>query len=137
MTITHYRLDGHEVVAIDIDINAGPRDREKLLEWARWYENAERTVMRTELIDGSVISTVFLGLDLGWGHGPPQVFETGLISGEEQFSAYSKRMYHPVEVVARYATWAEAEAGHMEWIERCVPKDMIAATAAHGGAEHD
>jgi hypothetical protein len=137
MSLMHYRLEGHEVVPVEIDIYAGAKGREQLLAWAQWFETADRTVMRTELIDGSVISTVFLALDHSYGVGPPLLFETALVSGEEQFDSYFKRMYRPCEVVARYSTWAEAQAGHMEWIERCVAPDMIAATVAHGGKNDD
>jgi hypothetical protein len=118
----HYRLDGHEPVLMKTDT------AEEVIEWARWYETAERQVMSTKLIDGSVISTFFLGLDHQWGHGPPLLFETALFSGEKHFDPVLRREVSDSSVVARYSTWAQAEAGHMEWIERCVPPDMIART---------
>lgn len=104
MTVV-YILNGHEVVPC-----------KNIIEWGEWFErDGNRQVMRTNLIDGSVISTVFLGIDHGWG-GTPQLFETALLTDDG------------VSVCNRYATWAEAEAGHMDWIERCVPPDMIEAT---------
>lgn len=115
-----FKLEGHEVVPV-----------EDTLEWARWFEDADRNVMQTRLIDGSRISTVFLGLDHSFMGAKPMFFETALISGEEHFSEVLKRNVHEIEVVQRYATWAEAEEGHMRWIETCVPANMIAATAEH------
>lgn len=109
-----YVLDGHEVRGV-YDIR----------EWGRAFELSKRNVMRTRLIDGSIISTVFIGIDHGMiGKRKPLLFETALLSEET-----------PCEVVARYATWAEAEAGHMQWLERCVPPDLIALTTKEN--EHD
>jgi hypothetical protein len=121
----HYRLEGHEVVAMNVDTHEG------LIAWAQTFEKADRVVMQTRLIDGSRISTVFLGLDHQWGDGPPHLFETCLFSGEKYFNSILKREVSESEIVARYSTWAEAEEGHIEWIEKCVPPDMIAATADH------
>lgn len=121
----HYRLEGHEVVAMNVDT------REELLDWAHAFEKSERIVMHTRLIDGGRISTVFLGLDHQWGNGPPMLFETCLFSGEKHYDPMLKREISESSVVARYATWAEAEEGHMQWIEECVPANMIAATAEH------
>jgi|SRR5882672_1054789 len=114
-----YKLVGHEVVPCA-----------DIMEWAQWFETAQRRVMRTKLIDDSEISTVFLGLDHSFSDGAtPMLFETALISGEKHYCEFLHREVHEIEVVARYATWAEAEEGHMAWIETCVPADMIAATA--------
>ena len=56
-------------------------------------------VEKTELFGGEiVVSTVFLGLDHGWGDGPPVLFETLVFPD-------TKRM-------DRYCTWDEAVAGH-------------------------
>lgn len=46
------------------------------------------------------VSTVWIGLDLGWGRGAPLIFETMIFGG-------------PLDgETARYATEAEARAGH-------------------------
>lgn len=88
----YFILDGHEPVACD------------LMTWARWFEANDRHVKLTE--QGDVrISTVFLGLDHGWGHGErPVVFETMVFQGT-----------HGGEM-DRYCTWDEAEAGHARFV---------------------
>lgn len=48
------------------------------------------------------VSTVFLGLDHGFGGGVPILFETMIFGGK-----HDERMF-------RYATWAEAERGHWQ-----------------------
>lgn len=122
-----YILKGHEAVP--------ERDT---LTWARWYEEHNRHVMDTRLIDGSRISTVFLGLDHSSliPNSPPQLFETALISGDKHYCVWLKKEIHEIEIVARYATWGEAEDGHMEWIERCVPDSLIEATVKEPQHDH-
>ena len=73
-----------------------------LRTWGLWLEHADqdRIVAQTTL-DGDVkVSTVFLGLDHSFDHGPPLLFETMIFGGAED--GYQDR----------YTTWTEAEAGH-------------------------
>ena len=73
------------------------------LAWGEWFLEAERHVALTQVAEGIEVSTVFLGLDHGFGRSEaPLLFETMTfgLAGE------------PGEVYWRYATWAEAEAGH-------------------------
>lgn len=94
-----YILNGHE-----------PVEEPDLMKWATWYEASQkdrsRVVGNTELPAGTV-STVFLGLDHSFGHGPRQLFETAIASDEGW------------EVVDRYPSWDEAEEGHAEWVQKC------------------
>lgn len=46
-----------------------------LLKWARWFEKRRFRRVRVTHIGDVWISTVFLGLDHGWG-GVPMLFET-------------------------------------------------------------
>lgn len=69
-----------------------------LLKWAEWFQKTERQVSLTWVIDIR-ISTVFLGLDHGYGD-KQCWFETMIFGGKH--SGYQKR----------YTTWEEAEAGH-------------------------
>jgi hypothetical protein len=72
-------------------------------EWSRWRETKpeESRIDRTEVGDVEV-STVFLGLDHGWGEGPPVLFETMTFGGDEDTN----------ECQWRYTTRAAAQAGH-------------------------
>ena len=98
-----------------------PRPEPDLMTWALWMEKAERRVALTTLLDGSWVSTVFLGLDHAWGGGPPVLFETCVFLHEdtEPGSTWpSGRLVPSSEVQRRYSTWAEAEVGHMELCEQ-------------------
>lgn len=74
--------------------------------WARWFASADRHVA-FDRVGGVEISTVFLGLDHGFGLSPrPILFETMIFGGpfdEEQ---------------RRYTSWADAEVGHREMLAR-------------------
>jgi hypothetical protein len=116
--ILQYVLDGHE-----------PRPVSDALEWARWFETADRRVARTTLIDGSYVSTVFLGLDHSFtGDGPPVLFETAAFvkTGDEGHLTGWDSV-----VTDRYCTWAEAELGHMETVERLADAMQAAMQLQH------
>lgn len=98
----HYYLKGHDVV---IEPN--------FTKWAKEFEKGTKKVARTVIkkrflwiipIGEVLISTVFLGLDCGFGEGSPQIFETMVFGGN-----------HDSEQ-KRYATWNEAEKGHQEMV---------------------
>src|SRR3990167_5954569 len=78
------------------------------MTWAKWFEKArhDRVVARTNVVPGSDVSTVFLGLDHQWGDGPPLIFETMVFGGPLD------------QETERYSTWEEAEAGHAQMVER-------------------
>lgn len=88
----HYILDGKKPKSVD------------LLEWARWFETADRIVAKT-LINGVKVSTVFLGLDHSFGGGPPLLFETMIFGGGHD------------DYCERFETWEQAEAGHQEAVK--------------------
>ena len=85
----HYILVGKKAVSVDF------------LEWAKWFECADRVVEKTDIGD-SVVSTVFLGLDHRFNNseGAPLIFETLVFGGEMDGETF------------RYSTWEEAETGH-------------------------
>jgi len=89
----HYRLKGREVVPCT------------MMEWAVWLEENRdaRTIAYWEFKSCNV-STVFLGLDHGWG-GRLAVFETMVFGGALN------------DTQERYATYDEAEKGHMKWCQ--------------------
>jgi hypothetical protein len=78
-------LKGHDVVKVDPSA------------W-RFQSGEERRVAVDEIGDVRV-STVFLGLDHGYG-GPPIIFETMIFGGPHD------------KYQERYSTWQEAEEGH-------------------------
>lgn len=93
-------LNGHEVIPVKDPI-----------EWARWYEIADRHVALTVVNRRRriVVSTVFLGINHSFfGRSRPLWFETMVfgtsIDGEQE----------------RYETWDEAELGHAKMLRRAM-----------------
>lgn len=82
--------------------------RATLGEWVETMRGDRwRRVADTDL-GGVRVSTVFLGIDHGFGASPrPILFETMIFAPE-----------HPDldQMQRRYATWDEAERGHAEWV---------------------
>jgi hypothetical protein len=101
--IAHARQPAHRIRPITpptlyiLDAAGEPIRCEDSVTWGAWFDRADRCVAEDWI--GSVrISTVFLGIDQGGG--PPLLWET-MIYGETHY------LYR-----RRYATRAEAEAGH-------------------------
>lgn len=58
-----------------------PVATDSILQWASWFETADRTLLRTDITADVDVSTVFLGIDHNFtGKGPPVLWET-LIRG--------------------------------------------------------
>lgn len=78
-----------------------------LMEWARWFDTADRHVMQ-EKIGEIRISTVFLGLDHSFTSDSkrPLLFETMIFGGPLD------------QEMTRCSTWEEAEKMHREMVER-------------------
>jgi hypothetical protein len=89
-----YILDGHDAVPC-----------KSLLEWASWFDKADRIVQKTT-VGPAEVSTVFLGLDHSFGIGEPLLFETLVFGGPLD------------QEMDRYSTWEEAEQGHKAMVER-------------------
>lgn len=70
------------------------------MEWAEWFEKADRHVAQDELPGGVRVSTVFLGVDHSFGGPEPLLFETMIFGGKLDQEQW------------RYSTREEAEAGH-------------------------
>ena len=90
----HFKLEGKTPVPVDTSTDEG------LFAWAEWFGTADRTVRLTILTGGVTVSTVFISLNHNYGAGPPLLFETAIIRSGD------------FDIVARYSTWNEAEAGH-------------------------
>jgi hypothetical protein len=99
----HYFLEGHDPKSTDS------------LSWQQWFKTANRAVARTEIRPGTLVSTVFVGLNLSSVAGEPPIhFETEVIEAQDDPATRRRR---------RYATWAEAELGHMEMVEYLQARD--------------
>jgi hypothetical protein len=88
-----YQLDGHEVV--------------KVATHAWRLEPAWQRRVGFDEIGDVVVSTVFLGLDHGYGGGPPLIFETQIVASESRVRDLDQWQ-------ERYSTWEAAERGHAE-----------------------
>lgn len=81
----------------------------EMLEWARLFENLEyKRVARDELTNGCLVSTVWLGLNHGYG-GPPLIFETMVFRPDDGVDGGD---------MERYSTEAEARAGHDAMVKK-------------------
>lgn len=58
-----------------LDKNGEPVAEPDLMTWATAFEGIDRRV-KQEHVGEFFVSTVFLGLDHGWGDGPPILWET-------------------------------------------------------------
>jgi len=102
-----YKLVGREVVPFDNSISDSPITFcHEMEEWLTPEMKRVANDIVPDCNDVEVqVSTVFLGLDHGYGDGPPVVFETMVFGGK-----YSDEMW-------RYATYDEAEAGHQRMLD--------------------
>lgn len=86
-----YILEGDNIRPVSVD------------EWSRWsLERRDEKRIALNQVGDVEVSTVFLGLDHGWGDGPPVVFETMTFGGGEATNEWQWR----------YTTRAAAQAGH-------------------------
>ena len=80
-----------------------------VLKWARWIEFARRNklmIVKQEEIGDARVSTVFLGIDPGFGFASrARLFETRVFGGK--FDDWQQK----------YTTWEEAEEGHAALVE--------------------
>lgn len=86
--------------------------------WATAFQDSETRQVAAAVIDGALVSTVWLDLDHSVGDGPPLIFETMVFGGPLD------------ERCVRYATRDEAVAGHQRIV------DELRALAAAFLAEH-
>jgi len=83
-----------------LDANGDPVEA-GLIEWASWYEEADRVIAKTDIRKNKKVSTVFLGLDYGFGNGKPVLWETMILSDDAD-NGWTER----------YTSKADAIAGH-------------------------
>ncbi len=86
--------------------NRKPVQVEDYEQWKRWLETANREVKRTELPNGIIIATEFIGqAECIDETKPPLLFETMIRGG----------IYNGT--VLQYTTWEQAEEGHQKAIQ--------------------
>jgi hypothetical protein len=116
-----YILVGHE-----------PVEEPDMFTWAYWFQTADRHVALTEQDDVRV-STVFLGLDHGWG-GVPLLFETMVFRGTTTALGREVPAQSDGEdEFARYSTWDEAVAGHQRMVREVFKARPILALPTGAG----
>jgi hypothetical protein len=76
-----------------------------LRQWCVLFESTGRIVAQDH-VGEYYLSTVWLGIDHGFGDGPPLIYETMLFKGTR----------NDVETY-RYSTWTEAEQHHAKLLE--------------------
>ena len=84
-----------------LDESGEPVLEPDLLRFSRWWEAADRRLF-DDLVGDERVSTVFLGMDHGFGKGPPVLWETMVFGG--QHDGFQQR----------YSSKASAMAGHAE-----------------------
>jgi hypothetical protein len=68
--------DKGEPVAVETETEFCTELDDGLIRWGRFFEQRDLRRVALEEVNGIRISTVFLGIDHGWGGGPPVLWET-------------------------------------------------------------
>jgi len=133
--IGYYILQGHDPIPLKDD---------QTLQWARWFETAERHVAQ-DTVGDFWVSTIFLGLDQNYALvGEPILFETMIFYeparqlrkklrqqmrnwGELAAALQESRKEAPAldQSQWRYSTWEEAEEGHRAVVEAIKDLDKL------------
>jgi hypothetical protein len=71
-----------------LDEHGEPLACEDIMQWGNWFEGSDRRVALTVLNEKGgepvyMVSTVFLGVDYGWGNSIPIFWETMVFKGSE------------------------------------------------------
>lgn len=94
-----------------VDYDLQPVD---LLTWGALFESPDRPRVVTA-VGNREVSTVWIGMNLRLGYGPPMWFETMVFpAGTHQ---------------RRYGTWAEAKAGHDQVVAEVEREDEVIEAA--------
>ena len=71
-----------------------------VVTWAKFFDKIENRIVEKTELNSCEVSTVFLGLDHGFGYAKKLLFETMAFGGPNDQEMF------------RYETWDEAVAGH-------------------------
>lgn len=86
-----------------LDFAGNPVLEPDMAEWGRFMEDADQRIVARDEIGDVTVSTVFLGVDHGWGDGPPLLWET-MVFGQRDADG-DRPMW-------RYTSREAALAGH-------------------------
>ena len=99
-----------------IEVEGVPQPEPDIMVWAKWFETADRTVMKTKTRNGEV-STVFLGLDHNFHKdGPPLIYETMVFGGT--LDGAQDRCSTRVEALVMHLQWVSRVKSPPEWPRR-------------------
>jgi hypothetical protein len=104
----YYILKDKKIVAVD-----------SALEWGMFFENIKnRRVGWKVCLDGTTISTVFLGIDHGWNNELPVLFETMVFLYPPGLAEkFTDDNLVDIET-QRYEIWDQAIKGHKEMVQK-------------------
>ena len=75
-----------------------------IMDWSAKFEDVDyKVITQTDLPDGKLVSTIWLGINHRFGPGAPLIFETMVFSSRDDFGELD---------MDRYTTEAEAITGH-------------------------
>lgn len=81
------------------------------------------SVARTHIDERTYVSTVFMGVNMGHGHGRPKFFET-MVFTEVDGNQRRKSGYEH-----RWSTWQEAQVGHVNMVKEYITTEVVAEVA--------
>lgn len=121
---TWFDREGHALVTADFD-----KDRNKWLDEMKVVEallaDRDYKIIKQEYTKRKKywVSTVWLGIDHGWGEGPPLIFETMVFSGRlnrwmKGIYDVKRWYYRETYDQIRYHTEDEAEKGHEKMVAK-------------------
>jgi len=91
-----------------LDENGNPKPCASIVAWGKWFEDIDsRRVCLTD-IASCMVSTVFLGVDHGFGDGPPILWESMVFEDGSALEDYTNR----------YTSKEDAVKGHNEIVSR-------------------
>lgn len=106
-----------------LDEHGNPRPAKSEKEWDDWMQNnyEKRLVKRDVLDPGIVVSTVFIGLGIGFDDDDPCLFETATFL-DEKFLLNTDDYDCLTGVCTRYTKQKDAEIGHAAILKDTINK---------------